>query len=76
VSKSVGRRLALGIAALVGSSFVFGCQDTSVNPPLVKTDAAPVAPDSIKKEPPTKKSENPRGSAKIGRDPSGINRNK
>jgi len=74
VSKSNGRRLGLGIAAFVGATFVYGCQDTSVNPPLAKTDAAPVAPESIKKEPPKRKSEMPRSSAKIGHDPSGVNR--
>jgi len=74
VSKSNGRRLGLGITALVGSAFLVGCQDQSVNPPLAKTDAAPVAPESIKKEPSPKKSQMPRGSAKIGHDPSGVNR--
>jgi hypothetical protein len=75
VSKSSWRRLSLAIAALVGSTVVVGCSDASVNPPLAKTEGvAPVAPESVKQEPPKKKRDMPRGSAKIGRDPSGINR--
>jgi hypothetical protein len=61
---------------LIGFAFLAGCTDQSVNPPLAKTEGvAPQAPESIKKEPPKGKRDMPRGSAKIGRDPSGINRN-
>jgi hypothetical protein len=76
VSKSNWRRVSLAVVALVGATFGVGCTDSSVNPPLAKTEGiAPVAPESIKKEPPKGKRDMPRGSAKIGRDPSGINRN-
>jgi hypothetical protein len=75
VSKSNWRRFPLAVAALMGSTLSVGCSDSSVNPPLAKTDAAPVDPKTIKVEPPKSKREIPRGSAKIGRDPSGINRN-
>jgi hypothetical protein len=76
VSKSNGRRLAFASAAcFFGSTFFVGCTDQSVNPPLKTEGAAPVAPDSVKKdEAPKSKRESPRGSAKIGRDPSGVNR--
>jgi hypothetical protein len=70
---SRSRRITSAIAALIASAVLIGCGDASVNPPLAKTDAAPVAPESVKPvtEPKTK-SATPRGSAKIGRDPSGI----
>jgi hypothetical protein len=76
VSKSNRRRLFATIPALVGSAVLIGCSDQSVNPPLAKTDVAPVAPESVKAESPKGKQDMPRGSAKIGRDPSGVNRNR
>jgi hypothetical protein len=75
VSKSNRRRFPLAVAALLGSTLSVGCADSSVNPPLANTDAAPVDPKTLKVEPPKGKRDMPRGSAKIGRDPSGINRN-
>jgi hypothetical protein len=77
VSKSNWRRLSLAIPALVGATFFVGCADSSVNPPLANTEGvAPVTPESVKRDavPPKSKREMPRGSAKIGRDPSGLNR--
>jgi hypothetical protein len=77
VSKSYGRRLALAIAALVGAPFFVGCADQSVNPPLVKPEGvSAVTPEQVKAQstPPTRKSQMPRGSAGIKRDPSGVNR--
>jgi hypothetical protein len=70
------RRITSGITALIASAVLVGCGDGSVNPPLAKTDAAPVAPESVKKVEPKTKEQMPRGSSKIGRDPSGVNRNK
>lgn len=65
-------RITSAIAALFASAVLVGCGE-SVNPPLAKTDAPPVAPESVKKDPePKSKRQIPRGSAKIGRDPSGI----
>jgi hypothetical protein len=73
---SRSRRITSAIAALIASAVLIGCGDTSVNPPLAKTDAAPVAPESVKKDTESKsKSVMPRGSSKIGRDPSGMRRN-
>ena len=73
---SRSHRITSAIAALIASAVLVGGENTSVNPPLAKPEGgvAPVAPESIKVEPPKKKSQQPRGSAKIGRDPSGINR--
>jgi hypothetical protein len=69
------RRMTSAIAALIASAVLLGCGDSTVNPPLAKTDAAPVAPESVKRtEAPKTKRESPRDSAKIGRDPSGVNR--
>ena len=68
------RRITSAIAALIASAVLGGCGDASVNPPLAKTDAAPVDPASVKAEAPKSKRDTPRGSAKIGRDPSGVNR--
>jgi hypothetical protein len=68
---SRSRRITSAIAALIASAVLIGCGDASVNPPLAKTDAAPVAPESVKVTEPKTKSAMPRGSAKIGHDPSG-----
>jgi hypothetical protein len=71
------RRITSAIAALIASAVLVGCGDASVNPPLAKTEGvAPADPAAAKKVEPKTKTEMPRGSSKIGRDPSGVNRNK
>ena len=71
---SRSRRITSGIAALIFSAVLVGCGE-AVNPPVARTDAAPVDPATVKKdEAPKSKSAMPRGSSKIGRDPSGVNR--
>jgi hypothetical protein len=78
VSKSNRRRLVLATAALFGMAFFDGCTDSSTNPPLAKTDAAPQTPEQQKALTPEAKGPGgmPRGSGGIKRDPSGINRNR
>ena len=72
---SRSRRITSAIAALIASAVLVGCGDASVNPPLAMPKGVdPVPPESIKVEPPKTKREMPRGSAKIGRDPSGVKR--
>jgi hypothetical protein len=73
---SRSRRITSAIAALIASAVLVGCGDASVNPPLARTDGvAPVAPESVKQDDaPKSKTAMPRGSSKIGRDPSGVNR--
>ncbi len=73
---SRSRRITSAIAALIALAILIGCSDASVNPPLAKTDAAPFNPESVKKVEPKTKEQMPRGSSKIGRDPSGVNRSK
>jgi hypothetical protein len=54
---------------------IAGCTDSSVNPPLADTKGvAPASPEEAKNVTPKGKRDMPRGSAKIGRDPSGVNR--
>jgi hypothetical protein len=68
-------QFSLSVAAIVGSTVFAGCTDSSVNPPLADTKGvAPVSPEEAKNVTPKTKREMPRGSAKIGRDPSGVNR--